>query len=281
MIDIWGAAAIAAKFALYLGVLISAGTVFAALIFGISHLRRTAVSWAAVGLLAALAGFLLSAAALTGDASGMSDWSILSLLWSTPVGTALALRGVGLVLLILGSFFGGTGLWVSAVGACLALWSFATVGHVPDRDAFWITGLLFLHLTAVSIWIGILHPLKRLCAIETAQAAAELGHRFGRVASVFVPVLLLAGIIMSVQLVGSWSALLGTDYGQVLAVKVLCVAMLLSLAALNKLRIVPHIRAGQSGAVSQLSRAIGFEWAAMIAILLLTAIFTSVLTLPN
>ncbi|WP_299212250.1 hypothetical protein [uncultured Tateyamaria sp.] len=83
MPDIWGLAANAAKLLLYLGVLTSAGTVFAVVVFTVSGVRAFACIFALLGLIGALLGFSLSGAALTGDVSGMTDPEMLGLLWST------------------------------------------------------------------------------------------------------------------------------------------------------------------------------------------------------
>ena len=280
MPDIWGLAAIATKFALYLGILTSAGTVFVALLFRLANMRRFTVILAILALFATVTGFSLGGAALTGDASGMTDPEMLRLLWSTPVGTALAYRLVGLGLLIAGLLFGRSGLWLSALGGGLALWSFASVGHIPDRGMFWLDVLLLFHLAAIAVWIGILTPLKRLVNASTLEQAANLGDRFGRLATVFVPLLILAGLVMSYVLVGSVAALFGTGYGKALIVKVAVVAVLLGLAASNKLRFVPKLTNGDAQAAQHLSRAISVEWIAVIIILLTTATLTSVLTLP-
>ena len=60
-----------------------------------------AAAFASLGLLATIFAFLLRGANLTGDASGMIDPEMLSLLWATPVGTAFMARVLGLSLLIL------------------------------------------------------------------------------------------------------------------------------------------------------------------------------------
>lgn len=281
MPDIWGLAAIATKFALYLGILTSAGTVFVAVLFQVANTQRFTVIFAMLALIATVIGFSLGGAALTGDASGMTDPEMLGLLWSTPVGTALAYRLVGLALLIAGLMFGRAGVWLSALGGSLALWSFASVGHIPDRDMFWLNGLLLIHLAAIALWIGILTPLKRLADLSTTEEAANLGDRFGRMATVFVPLLILAGLVMSYVLVGSVAALIGTGYGQALIVKVAVVAVLLSLGALNKLHFVPKLVNGDAQAAQHLSRSILFEWGAVVIILFTTAVLTSILTLPS
>lgn len=281
MPDIWGLAGIAVKFALYLGALTSAGTVFVALLFQIARVRRLTVIFALLALIATVVGFSFAGAALTGDVSGMTDPEMLGLLWSTPVGTALAYRLVGLALLIFGCMLGRPGLWLSVIGGGLALWSFAIVGHIPDKGIFWLSALLLLHLIAIAMWIGILTPLKRLTDVPAAEEAADLGDRFGRMATAFVPLLVLAGLVMSYVLVGSAAALVGTGYGQALIGKVSIVAVLLALATLNKLRFVPKLMNGDAQAAKQLSRSISLEWIAVILILFTTAVLTSVLTLPS
>lgn len=282
MPDLWGLAAIATKFALYLGLLTSAGTVFCALMFQLDHYVSLAARFAILGLAATILIFALRGANLTGDISGMADAEMLGLLWSTPVGTALMYRLTGLSLLILGLFMGRVGLWVSTVGGVMAIWSFDHVGHISSRETTLLDIALTIHLLAVALWIGILTPLKRLASrSETYAAATDLGHRFGVVATVAVPALIIAGGYMGYQLVGSFTALISTGYGQVMIIKVALVATLLGLAAANKLRFIPALRTGDPAAASHLSKSISFEWFVVLAVLGVTAVLTSNLTLPT
>lgn len=282
MPDLWGLASIAAKFALYLGVFTSVGTVLVAMLFGLSRNRRVTLGFAILGMAATLLGFSLAGAALTGDMSGMTDPEMLGLLWSTPVGTAVTLRLSGLGLLIAGLFAPRIGLIVSGIGGVLALWSFASIGHIPDRDCQTLNLVLIFHLAAISLWIGILSPLRAL-ALEAGSVldAADLGHRFGVMAGVFVPLLLLAGGVMSYELLGSFSALLGGGYGQALVLKVVFVSALLGLAAANKLRFVPRMKRGDKAAAARLATLISLEWSLIVAVLLTTAVLTSTLSLPR
>mgnify|MGYP000610330146 CR=1 FL=1 len=258
MPDAFGLAAIVTKFALYLGVMTAAGTVIATLIFRLDRTRGLAAAFAVLGLGATILAFSLRGANLTGDVSGMTDPEMLGLLWTTPVGTALLLRLVGLGLLVAGLFMGRVGIWVSVVGGVLAIWSFDQVGHVSGRETTLLDISLTVHLLAVALWIGVLTPLKRLASSTATYAtAADLGHRFGVVASVTVPVLIIMGGYMSYQLVGSFPALIGTGYGQALITKVLLVGLLLGLAAANKLRFIPALRAGDPAAISGELRKIG------------------------
>ena len=282
MPDAFGLVAIVTKIALYLGVLTSAGTVMAALIFGLVRTRGLTLAFAICGLFATIIAFSLRGANLTGDVSGMTDPEMLGLLWTTPVGTALRLRLLGLGLLIAGLFMGRVGTWVSVLGGVIAIWSFNHVGHVSGRDTILLDIALTLHLLAVALWIGVLTPLKRLASSSATYAsAAEVGHRFGVVATVTVPLLIIAGGFMGYELVGSLDALIGTGYGQALIIKVLLVVLLLGLAAANKLRFIPALRAGDSAAANHLSKSITVEWLVILAMLETTAVLTTNLTLPT
>jgi putative copper resistance protein D len=282
MPDLWGLASIATKFALYLGVLTSVGTVLAALMFKLTGYRRFSIGFAVVGMIATLLSFSLAGATLTGDASGMTDPEMLGLLWSTPVGTTVALRMAGLGLLVVGLFAGRVGLILSMIGGVLALWSFVNIGHIPDRGSLLLNLVLMFHLAAISIWIGVLSPLRAISLdAERVSDAADLGHRFGTMAAVFVPLLILAGGYMSYELVGSLSALISGGYGQALVLKVMFVAGLLGLAAANKLRFIPAMTTGDRAAAGRLAKSISFEWIVIVAVLLTTAVLTSVLTLPS
>ena len=282
MPDLWGLATIAAKFALYLGVLTSVGTLLAALIFRLPVIRGFILGFAALGIAGTIFGFFLTGAALTGDASGMVDSDILGLIWTTPVGTAASLRVAGLSLLIAGLFAGRYGLFLSLMGCALALWSFAHIGHIPDKSSPTLNIILLFHLVAISMWVGILTPLRAL-SLEPGKIAeaTALGHRFGKMATVFVPLLILAGVYMSYALVGSFSVLIGSGYGQTLVLKILFVGALLGLAAANKIRFIPRMSSGDQSAALHLAKAISLEWFVIAATFLATAIITSVLTLPS
>ncbi|WP_293445697.1 CopD family protein [Planktotalea sp.] len=282
MPDTLGLAAIVTKFALYLGVMTAAGTVMATLMFRLDRTRVLAAAFAVLGLTATILAFSLRGASLTGDVSGMIDPEMLGLLWTTSVGTALLLRLVGLSLLIAGLFMGRFGTWVSVLGGVIALWSFDHVGHVSSRGTTLLDIALTLHLLAVALWIGVLTPLKRLSSSpDTYNLAADVGHRFGVVATVSVPALIIVGGYMGYQLVGTFTALVGTGYGQALIIKVLLVGGLLGLAAANKLRFIPALRAGDPAAASHLSKSISVEWIVILTVLGTTALLTTYLTLPT
>ena len=124
-----------------------------------------------------------------------------------------------------------------------------------------------------------------MCRVASASAryasAADVGHQFGLGAAVTVPVLIGVGGYMGYQLVGSFTALIETGYGQALIIKILLFSGLLGLAAANKLWFVPALRLGNPVAASHLSKSIYVEWLFILAVLGVTAVLTTNLTLPK
>ncbi|WP_444971186.1 copper resistance CopC/CopD family protein [Streptomyces sp. SAI-25] len=86
-----------------------------------------------------------------------------------------------------------------------------------------------LHLLAVAAWLGGLVSLL-VALYRTPDIGSEAVRRFSRVAFGSVLVLAATGIYQSWRQVGSWSALTGTRYGQLLIVKVALIALLLAVA---------------------------------------------------
>ncbi len=288
MPDIWSQAEILTKLLLYIGALGASGLVIVQVVFAhatsslTQRMRSQTIALAALTLVASLLGFMLRGAALTGSADGMTDPEMLGLLWQTPVGDALLYRLAGGALIIVGSLMPRLGWWVALAGGVLLLWSFALIGHVTDIGPFYVRLLLLLHLLGIAFWIGVLPPLHRLSrAPEHLSQASQLGHQFGQAAMVIVPALILAGLVMSWLLTGTLTALINTGYGQALMVKLALVAVVLMLAAANKLRFIPAMQAGNANAARHLSHSLQIETAVILAVLAATATLTSVLTLPN
>lgn len=288
MPDIWGIAAILAKLALYVGVMGATGLLIVLVAYSKlvapvrARMRWHTAALAMLALLAAGFGFMLRGAALTGGIDGMTDPDMLALLWSTPVGDVLVYRIAGLSLMLCGLFIPNIGPWIALVGGALALWSFAQIGHIPETGQLGVRVLLLLHLLGVSFWVGVLGPLRKLSReADLIEIAAQLGHRFGQAATLVVPALILAGGIMAWQIVGDLSALFTTGYGLALVAKVALVALVLGLAAANKMRFVPAMQSGDVRASKHLAHSIEIETLVILAVLGATATLTSVLPLPN
>jgi copper transport protein len=90
-----------------------------------------------------------------------------------------------------------------------------------------------LHLLAVAAWLGGLAALV-VALFRTSSVEAAAVRRFSRVAFTSVVVLAATGLYQSWRQVGSWSALTGTSYGQLLLVKIGLVAVLVGVASVSR-----------------------------------------------
>ncbi|HYB09987.1 MAG TPA: copper homeostasis membrane protein CopD [Alphaproteobacteria bacterium] len=146
--------------------------------------------------------------------------------------------------------------------AAVLLASLALVGHSNDRlgtAGGFRLGVDMLHLLAAGAWLGSLPGLayvltrvddpKSSIRFRIARDAVE---RFSTLGIVCVAVILLTGIANSWFLVGSVPALVGTDYGHILLVKLALFLLLLTLAAFNRQRYAPQLASSdRSGAYKQ------------------------------
>jgi putative copper resistance protein D len=107
--------------------------------------------------------------------------------------------------------------------------------------------LTALHQSATAVWIGGLPYLLLALPRAASDGAARLvASRFSRLAQGGVAVLVAAGAGLAYLYVGSPTAILGTAYGAMVATKVVLLALLLGLGALNY-RIVHGLREGEEG----------------------------------
>ena len=105
-----------------------------------------------------------------------------------------------------------------------------------------------LHLIAAAAWIGSLAPLTLLLAAGRRNqgfARASLARRatqsFSTVGIVSVGTLLATGVINAWILVGSIHALMVTGYGQLLLLKLVVFAIMLTFATINRFWLTPQL----------------------------------------
>ncbi|MFJ2637916.1 copper resistance CopC/CopD family protein [Streptomyces sp. NPDC087511] len=106
-----------------------------------------------------------------------------------------------------------------------------------------------LHLLAVAAWLGGLTALL-VALYRTPDLDATAVRRFSGIALGSVVVLAATGIYQSWRQVGTWSALTGTGYGQLLLVKVGLVAVLIGIAWMSR-RWTARLIAGGGGAEAE------------------------------
>ncbi|MFH9615398.1 copper resistance CopC/CopD family protein [Streptomyces pratensis] len=90
-----------------------------------------------------------------------------------------------------------------------------------------------LHLLAVAGWLGGLTALL-VALYRTPDITSDAVRRFSRLAFGSVIVLAATGLYQSWRQVGSWSALTGTRYGQLLLIKIALVAVLIGVAWISR-----------------------------------------------
>lgn len=220
--------------------------------------------------------YVLEAARMSGEVAGMFDGSLQSLVLHSPASTALALRLVGLVLILIGFFRRDPlGAVPGLIGVTLALLAFTTVGHTTTHAPRGVLAMLLLvHLTVAAFWFGALVPLLVVNAQEPAPLAASIVERFSALAVWLVPGLFVAGVLLAVVLLESFAGL-GSGYGTLLLVKVAGFTALMALAALNKWRFGPALARGDTRIRHAFQQSLFAEYALVIAIFCVTAVLTS------
>lgn len=316
VLDVWAIMEIAVKFLMYVTLLMSAGTVFYGLWILPKPLRlnsenaeiirkhhvfvyKVLIGATVSGMVFALASYAIRVVRMMGDASALLQWDLIVLLWETPVGTVLAWRLGGLFVIALGLLFmaiwcvhyykgeGLTPLPLQAkillmIGASIVALSFAKIGHTTGDVSGRASVLIVVHIVGIALWVGVLWPLYWLAGDHRyLQTTAHVAHRFGKLASFFVPVLLVVGVIIVGLLVADIPSQLNTNYMQTLGAKIVGILMVLGLALLNKVRIVPKIQAGEIKALHHLRVSLLVESTLILGVILITSALTSVMTLPS
>jgi copper transport protein len=281
------------------------------------RLRQMVLGAVVVGVLASATSIVLEAA----TAAGSSFWAALDRnaidsvsstrpvqAWSLRIIVWLALGAVLLAALrphrvpvlrptVLGAAGAAVGPAPSRAGflvfGALAIGLALTgpmAGHTGDYAP---TGLLIctdtLHVLCMSAWLGGLVMLlfalaltaRRLSGRDGTRLMAVVVGRFSMLARFAVLILLLTGVTQSVALVGSFGALLDTEYGLLVLAKVVLLALLIALAAFNQRWALPRLRLlaaggeepGRAGAI--LRQSVALEVAFALVVIAVTSVLVA------
>jgi copper resistance protein D len=288
----WDGASVALKACLYAAVFTGAGGVLFLTACGQALIladRRRIERLIGIALLLAvvLSGLRipLLAGSLSGQPSGMIDAALLDMVLQSDELHATLVRVLGLVLASAALSVSRSPGWQSlaTAGAVLAIVAFAWTGHahvLPRRGP--AIALQSLHLGCVAFWLGSLPPLLMIARGDSrGPRTAAAVHAFGRVAVPVVCALLTAGGL-SLWLMLSRDVTPGfdNDYARVAMGKIVLVAVMLCLAAYNKLRLTPRLRVGDATAVRVLARTVWAELFFAALVLLTTAALTTLVGPP-
>jgi putative copper resistance protein D len=280
----WDAAAVCAKAVTYAATFGAAGAIFFLIYAGsllqqpqLARIRRLIGILLVAAALASCARILLSAAAMSGEAAGMLDTGFARMILGAGEGRALAVRFAGLSLAALALLPRPSLRTPAFIGAALATISFAFVGHMQRLLPNLVPCLLLcIHLLCAAFWLGALAPLWIAARDGSCSQLAALASRFGKIALGAVLLLLCAGASLLWTLIGSAAPFWSSGYGRMMAVKLLFVAALLSVAAVNKLYLTPRLLNGHAQAVTHFKRNVQVEVIIGALVLLITATFTTV-----
>ena len=278
----WDVAAVLAKAVTYAATLGAAGAVFFTLYCGTllrdqqrGLIRRLIGILVGVAAAAGVLRILLLAGSMSGEMSGMFDTGFAGMILGAGEGRASGARILGLALMLFALSTNPVFRGFTIVGAIAAATSFAWVGHVHGMASNAAPLVMCLHLLCAAFWLGALPPLLIIATGANAPQIAAAAARFGKLALRVVALLVAAGAALLLMLIGSASQFWTSDYGRMMAIKLLAVAALLGLAAWNKLNLTPRLLRGDARAAVQFRRSVLAEMGVGAVILLITAAFTT------
>ncbi|MEA2186650.1 MAG: copper transport protein [Solirubrobacteraceae bacterium] len=179
-------------------------------------------------------------------------------------------------------------LALAALPAAFVALAPALGGHASVQSpVVLLFSLDVMHVLAMSAWIGgllmVLLALPaathRLPAPDRTRLLAATLLRFSPLALGCVVVLLVTGTIQAIEHVGSWDALLHTGFGRAILAKIVLLAALIALGAVNRRRVVPRLRAlaQQAAAPGGVGRVLRRTLRAEVALVLVVLGVTSAL----
>lgn len=212
----------------------------------------------AVGVLASVVWLVMHAATIGAEpvVRAVSSGTLVTVMRETLFGRVATLR-LGLMLLLgvtlmLGKparYAATRGIDIARAGlAGIVLATMAWMGHAvatPGLGGRIHLGADVVHLLAAAAWVGGLLPLvfTLLCAADApaGHRTVDTLKRFSRLGMLCVAALLVTGVVNAWFLVARPAALFGTAYGQLLLVKLALFALMVSLAGVNRIRLMPQI----------------------------------------
>jgi putative copper resistance protein D len=264
--------------------------------------RLAVIAW--IGLaLAAIAGaawLVLTAAAMSSlpAAQVFGDGVLWTVLSQTTFGRAWLARfalacALAATLPALLSPRDRQSLWLEITSAILAAafagalaWSGHAAGGLGD-EAIIHPAADVLHLIAAAAWVGALLPLIVLLTAAGADDASlamarTATTRFSILGIVSVGTLLVTGIVNTYYLAGSVPALLHTDYGRLLLIKIALFLAMVAIATVNRFRLTPRLLqqnniTASRGALRRLRRNAAIE---VLAGAIIIAIVAALGTMP-
>lgn len=267
-----------AKWALYLGLFLGAGTAFWCAWNAPActpSARRLGSALLVLGLISTMLSPALQGADMLGLALHESArWQAWRTGAQTSLGATLALAGASLLLALCA--LRGHGGWLARSAGLLALLgtgaALSASGHASTAPYGWARPAVLVHATSVALWLGALIPLATSLR-QPGTDALRLLARFSRAIPWVLAALVLAGLALASIQLGDPRALYTTGYGRVLLAKLALVALVLMLAAWHRWRLTPALMQMQAGAGRRMARSIAIETGMLMAVLAVVALW--------
>ena len=270
------------KFMTFLLVFISAG---GTLFYSLYHfeldkagpiIKKTLFNWTIAAFIISIIYLSIDAARFAGSIDGIFDFELQKMILLSHLGMAKLISILGLVTVICSYKLKlNSRTIIATIGVSLIAFSFTYTGHTAENSyRLFLAPLLTLHLFVVLFWFGALVPLYLTIKLEPHQRAGQIVNDFSKKATILVPLIFVAGMIMCIVIMEGVNFLSHT-YGLILLFKITVFCILMLIAALNKWRLGPDLEMGQPYAARNLQRAILSEILLIVLIIAATAVLTA------
>ena len=230
----------------------------------------------ALALAGSIAWMLLSAAAMADSWLPSDVWTALQStafghVWGLRTAVLLAAYAFGLPLLA-----SNKGMHVLTAAILLLPLAGALTAHAgaQPEGAVWSIGLDWLHTLAVAVWAGGLYSLYHwLGALlgrpeATPVPAAAVIRRFSHIATASTAVIFVAGFCLAYRLGITWAAMVRSDYGRLLLLKIALLGVALVAASVNRYALLRRTDALSDHSLARIVRR-----GVLVEIVFLTLIF--------
>jgi putative copper resistance protein D len=231
---------------------------------GVAQWRR---HWLRIALLLSVATLMLGVGVLAAQVARVDNQApglevARRLLGESRFGAVWLAREALLLVacLLLATQVAGTALQLSAmalIASAAALGLAPLSGHsAAIEPAFLALAAHAVHWLAVGAWWGALPALAMLLALSAGGgvepgAAVNVFARFSSLALPLMGAILVSGALLAVTHVERWPALIATQYGALLLVKLVLLMLVLVMAARLRWRMLPALRAGAGARVGR------------------------------
>lgn len=218
----------------------------------------------AIAFVSGLAWLLLQTSSMSGQAATLGE--VATVINETQFGfvSMVRLALAAFLVVCLACDHRQSARWLALGFALCLIAAVAWTGHAASTPF----GLGYLHLVADALhllgaaaWTGGLMAFALLLQVlsghrDSAHPTLQLDvvRRFSCLGIVSVATLVISGIINAWILVGSFRALVVTDYGRILMLKIAVFLVMVTLAAINRLWLTPRLGAPDGKPVHALAR---------------------------